>query len=411
MEKIFSEELKQTAAKALNSQSMEEGAHHLTKALSLFSQETAQLESSYQEKIKHKEDDYNKKISELKNASQYFHTILESISDGILFLDMEGKVLLLNQKAKDLIKADDSYLFTNYWHHFPDDFFGYSMKDALFYGLTHKLSYICLSQEEKRKELEIRTTLILEPPTNYQGILILIRDITEWQKLQSLANRSSRLEELGKMASCVAHEIKNPLGGIRGYAMLLARELEENKPLKEMADHIIEGTKSLDHLVTKVLQYAKPINIHPKSVELASFLRKLLKLVRIDPSFPKKISIEMHTSQEPLYAPIDERSFYRAVFNLIVNAYQSIGSEGKIIVSLMKQNTDCILSISDNGQGIEEENLEEIFSPFFTTKERGNGLGLSETSKIIQAHFGKLEVRSKPKLGTTFTITLPLKRL
>jgi signal transduction histidine kinase len=111
-----------------------------------------------------------------------------------------------------------------------------------------------------------------------------------------------------------------------------------------------------------------------------------------------------------MFVDIDKGLFHSSILNLIVNAYQAIPQSGTITITLLQNNNTCMINISDNGVGIADKDLENIFSPFFTTKERGNGLGLSETFKIIKAHGGCLSVRSQIGFGTTFTINLALKR-
>ena len=110
------------------------------------------------------------------------------------------------------------------------------------------------------------------------------------------------------------------------------------------------------------------------------------------------------------FIPADKELIKSAVLNLIVNAFQAMDDNGILSICVIKNGNLCIISITDTGEGIEENDLENIFSPFFTTKQNGNGLGLSQANKIIQAHFGQIEIRSQINKGTTFTITLPIKR-
>ncbi len=230
------------------------------------------------------------------------------------------------------------------------------------------------------------------------------------KRLQLLANRNDRMKELGEMAATVAHEIRNPLGGIRGYASLLLRDLEGSSHLKEMVQHIVNGTKSLERIVNNVLHFARPIEITQKDEDINKLIKEVCKLIKVDPAFPPNVSIETHFHSSCFVVSIDKECIRSALLNLLVNACQAITNKGKITISLIKNNDSCVINISDTGIGINKEDLENIFSPFFTTKEEGNGLGLAETYKIIQAHLGTIDVRSHKDVGTTFTLTLPLKR-
>ncbi|MBI5346442.1 MAG: ATP-binding protein [Chlamydiae bacterium] len=414
-------QLQAAVDKALQSKNTEDGLKHLATAFSLFSKETHRLENAYmmlQHRFKAVNNELEKtnlelrkKISDLGVVSSYLDNILKNISQGIVFIDTDGIVTTFNPSAQKILEKDESQvLFTSFWNNFADDFFGFSMKTALTLGLSQNLSYLTLNSLTEKKEIEVLTSFIMNCPKPYQGVAVILRDITEVQKLQLIANRNDRMKELGEMAATVAHEIRNPLGGIRGYASLLYRDLENSKHLQEMASFIIEGTKSLERLVNNVLHYSRPIILAPSQTDLVDLIKELIKSLKVDPSFPSNIKVDLHLSQNNFVILVDKHFLRSALLNLIVNAYQAIQDDGTITISLLQQNNFCCISISDTGQGIADKDLEKIFSPFFTTKQKGNGLGLSESYKIIQAHFGSIDVRSQVGKGTTFTINLPLKR-
>lgn len=416
------DQLQKAADMAINSSSIEEGMQHLARAFSLFSEETAHLKSSYanlqrqyltvNKQLEQTHHDLKQKILELSRMTEYLNNVLKNVSQGILFIDLNGIILTCNEAAAKIFHLDaKDLLHQKYSQFFKDDFLGFSLKDALDFGLSRRLSYVRIqAQDQNKKEVEVSTTFLHEGPKEQRGMIILLRDITETQQLQLIAHRNDRMKELGEMAAAVAHEIRNPLGGIRGYATLLYRDLDDAKNLQEMAGYIIEGTKTLDRLVSNVLSYARPLQIDTRPCDLSSFIKKLCKFIQVDPSFPKHVKVQLHISEEPLMAPIDPDVMRSAFLNLIVNAFQAMDQGGELTITLMKNHHNALITISDTGRGIEPHDLEQIFSPFFTTKQKGNGLGLSETHKIIQAHLGSIEVRSQKDRGTTFSISLPLRR-
>jgi signal transduction histidine kinase len=241
-------------------------------------------------------------------------------------------------------------------------------------------------------------------------MIVLFRDVSETFRLQQIAHRNDRMKELGEMAAKVAHEIRNPLGGIRGYASLLFRDLAHSPSLQEMAGLILEGTKALERLVTTVLECSRPIAIQPETTEVGTFLRSVIRLCKADPSLSERILWQMHIPHAPILAPIDKDALQAALLNLLYNAIQAMPHGGTLTVSSLQLESCCQISIKDTGIGMNEEALSSLFSPFFTTKKTGNGLGLVEAQKIVQAHHGKIDVLSRVGQGTTFTITLPLKR-
>lgn len=413
--------LNNAANLALNSKTTEESMKHLARAFALFSQETNRLENAYQRlqqrfnqvniQLEKTDSELRKKITDLNSVSSYLNNILKNMSQGILYIDLDGIVTTYNNAAIEILEMEEKQvLFKSYLDNFKDDFFGFSIKDALIFGLCQKITYIISDTSKEKKDIEVCSSFVYDCPKSYQGLIILLKDVTKIQKLKILANRNERLKELGRMAASVAHEIKNPLGGIRGYASLLYKDLEGSKHLQDMTSYIIEGTKALERIVNNVLEYARPVIVDPISLDISQVIKEIIRSIKIDSSFSDKVKIQLHTPETDFYIPADKELIKSAILNLIVNAYQAMDDTGELNISVIKNNNSCLISITDNGEGIEEKDLENIFSPFFTTKQNGNGLGLTQANKIIQAHFGHLEVRSQLNKGTTFTITLPIMR-
>ncbi len=420
MHESLEEKLKETASLALNSKSLEEGMRHLSKAFYLFSEESHRIKKNYLElkqelkkthsNLENTHEELEKSIVQLKTTSSYLNSLLKNISQGIIFIHMDGTILSYNKAAEKILKIpESSILFQKYSRFFKDTFFGFSLKDALGFGMVTSLSYFTHFSEKEKKEIEVTSSFLSDGENPYGGLLLLLKDITEFEKLKQITHRSSRLEHLGEMAATIAHEIKNPLGGIRGYASLLYQDLT-NSSHKEKVDYIIEGVKTLDKLVEKVLLYCRPLELKIGSFDFSMFLRNTCKFLIMDPKFSKKYTLEIHISDDPLFVPFDKDAMRSCLWNLLINAFQSMQEGGKVTLSLLKQDQTMLLTISDEGIGIPEKDLENIFSPFFTTKEEGNGLGLAETHKIIQAHRGKIEVRSQIGKGTSFTLALPIRR-
>jgi len=413
--------LNEEANQALNSKTPAEATKHLAKAFALFSKETTRLENAYERlqqrfnqvnnQLEKTNSELRKKITDLNSITSYLNNILKNISQGILYIDLDGIITTYNNAAIEILALEETkILFNSYFDNFKDDFFGFSMRNALKFGLCQKITYINNSYSKEKKFIEVSTSFVYDCPKSYQGIIILLRDITKIQNLKILANRNDRMKELGQMAASVAHEIKNSLGGIRGYASLLYKDLEGSKNLQDMIAYIIDGTKALERIVNNVLEYARPIVLDPVSLDISLVIKELIKSIKINPSFSDQVKIQLHLPESSFFIPADKELLKSAILNLLVNAYQAMDDRGFLNICIIKNNNLCVITITDTGDGIEEKDLENIFSPFFTTKQKGNGLGLSEAHKIIQAHFGNLEVRSQLHKGTTFTISLPIKR-
>jgi PAS domain S-box-containing protein len=408
-------QLREVADSAHNSENLQEGMTHLAEAFSLFSQETRRLEIAYSKlhkrfkavnaQLEESHRQLADKIGQLDVITHYLNSILRHMNQGILFIGLEGMITTYNVAAEKILSiSHKSVIFQSYWDIFPDTFFGFSMKDAFKKLVAHPLSFVTVDD----KELEISTSFVRKSAKSHQGMILLIRDITEMHRLQKETGRKRRMQELGEMAASVAHEIRNPLGGIQGYASLLYKDLEKAPPLQQMAGYILEGSKHLTHLVEEVLDYARPLQLHKEPINLMVLLKKVLDFIRVDPQFPDNVKIDFQMKESSLLISLDEELFRAALLNLFFNAVDAMPRGGTLKVHVSQGKEKVFILIADTGKGIEPKHLEKIFTPYFTTKKKGNGLGLCETYKIVEAHFGTIEVESKLNEGTSFTIALPL---
>ena len=364
--------------------------------------------NSYQNQAGYKLQETVRPVNkELDEKSRFLKEALQNISEAFLFIDMSGNVWVANEAAcKFFSLPADATIGRSFWDLFEDDYFGFSMRESLKFGLPHRLIY----KSHRLLELEISASFVFVGPPSEHGLVVVARDISERQKMQAAIHQGDKMKELGLMTSQIAHEIRNPLGGIRGFASLLFRDLEKEAHLQDMAGAIIEGTKILEKLVAGLLHFARPIHIQPQSKDLGSLIKEVAKLVKVDPSFPSSVKMALHIPNNPILAPVDPDAFKSALLNLIFNGIQAMPEGGILSLSLMKLEGCCQIAIADTGIGMDPETLQHLFSPFFTTKKMGNGLGLVETEKIVKAHRGSIDVRSQIGKGSIFTITLPVRR-
>jgi signal transduction histidine kinase len=242
------------------------------------------------------------------------------------------------------------------------------------------------------------------------GMVAIISDITETSRLREEASRNRSLASLGQLAAGVAHEIRNPLSAINGFAELLKRSLSDDHKCLRYASRVLEEVKNLDSLVTDVLDFARPqipnfIRCSPKNI-----VSEALEIVCADKKF-ETITIRKDLKELPESIYLDKNQIRQVLINIIRNACQACEKNGEIdITSFTDSAGQFTISISDNGRGISEYEIENLFNPFFTTKEEGTGLGLSICYKIMQAHGGTINVESKEPGGSTFNLVLPVNR-
>jgi signal transduction histidine kinase len=241
------------------------------------------------------------------------------------------------------------------------------------------------------------------------GAVEVSTDLTVKKQMQRQIQHARTLAALGEMAATVAHEIRNPLGGIGGFAGLLLRDLEPGDKRRVLVDRIVHGVASLNKIVSNLLVYTRPLELQLCKVELIGWLEEILGAVEADVSAgARKVRIERRFGFPRLEALLDPEKMQQVILNLLVNASQAYGDgEGVVTVeAVLDENDFLLLGVEDRGPGIPEAIREQIFNPFFTTKQQGTGLGLAIVQRIVDLHGGRIEAKSREGGPTRFEIRL-----
>jgi len=226
------------------------------------------------------------------------------------------------------------------------------------------------------------------------------------EKNRELARRQ-RLAALGEMAAGVAHEIRNPLGGIQLYASLLIRDLQENPAACGLAVRIDEGVRALESVISDVLAFAGGAEPQPAEVALAGLVRACCESV--EPLRQRlKASVVIDESVEGERLHVDGGQIQRALLNLMLNALEAAGKEGTVWLFVKAEGAKGrAIHVADNGPGIADELKDRVFNPFFTTKDSGTGLGLAIVHRIVEAHGGSIQVFDRAGGGAEVVVHLP----
>jgi signal transduction histidine kinase len=240
------------------------------------------------------------------------------------------------------------------------------------------------------------------------------------QRAQAEARRSERLAALGQLSAGLAHEIRNPLGVIKGSAEMLNQKLQESNPLaSELAGYISSEVNRLSILVTRFLNFARPLSAEPAPHDITALLDHAVASVReaslrnSGPDAP--VTVQKRYARDLPPVPLDEALFEQAFVNLVQNAYEAMGEQGgtlslDVAPSHENGHAGVEVRLKDSGPGIPAELREQVFNPFVTTKPTGVGLGLSIVSKIVDEHRGSIRVESAPGKGTCFIVFFPLQQ-
>lgn len=225
--------------------------------------------------------------------------------------------------------------------------------------------------------------------------------------IEEQLRRAEKLSTLGEMAAVLAHEIRNPLGSIRGTAEILKDDYQPGDPKYEFIEIQIKETERLNRVVEDFLHIARPQPADMQSCSVQEELETIVTLVAND-ARKRQIQLILHPPAAPIHIKADGEKLRQAFLNIIINALYATPRGGSVLISTSdEQAAVCEIRFRDTGQGIGAENLSRIFEPFFTTKTHGTGLGLAITRKIIETHGGTIMVESEVSRGTTVIVNLP----
>jgi signal transduction histidine kinase len=237
--------------------------------------------------------------------------------------------------------------------------------------------------------------------------VIVFEDVTEMQKMKERLERDERLRAMGEMAARMAHEIKNPLGSMQLFlSMILRGRIGEKE--KEYVSSVIFGINTIDRIINNLLTYTRPKTIVMRQGRLSGLVKETLDFMSISAQ-SRNIAIAFHSAYD-VDTWFDPDLLKLSFMNFISNAMEAIGTKGTIAVDIREEGRHVAVTFTDDGQGMSEETRRSIFNPFFTTKDKGVGLGLFIAHNIVKAHDGYIEVESTEGKGSSFAVYLPKER-
>lgn len=369
----------------------------LAQDLETFTRTTRSMEEAYrrlEERVDQLDRELADKNRQLAFTSDYLSNLLESMNDGVIAVDPQGIITRFNRAARVILgyRADEviGHSFTSV---FDRDFAAPRNHEAV------KLR----AKSGRTVPVSERDSPISDQTNRRLGWVKTFQDLSELTALREQVRQMDRLAAIGEMAATVAHEIRNPLGGIRGFAAFLAQDVPPEDPKRRLIDKITEGAQSLDKVVNELLEYTRPVELNLRPTSCLGMAQAALSYVKSD---PERITIS--TEVDPTLKALADPDQIRQVFlNILLNAVQSIDEEGHITVTSSADDSYITFVFRDTGCGMAPEQLGKIFSPFFTTKEKGTGLGLAVCQKIIEGHAGEIRAESEPGKGTAITVRLP----
>jgi two-component system sensor histidine kinase HydH len=242
----------------------------------------------------------------------------------------------------------------------------------------------------------------------YNVVALILGKLRDRERVaQGRLLQSERLADMGKAVSCLAHDLKTPLIAIGGLGRLARKNIENNDfSFKEKLDIIVKEANRLEKMVREMLDFSRPLELHPTKGNINNVVNESLLIIS-DLTQAKKVKVQNLPSRDLPFMFFDSERMKQAFINLLTNAIEASPEEGTVSIYCYHKRKKLIVDIKDQGIGISSDKKEEIFSPFFTTKSGGAGLGLAIAKKIVEAHQGYLEVLENPEKGATFRVAIP----
>ena len=252
------------------------------------------------------------------------------------------------------------------------------------------------------------------------GATLFFKDLTRVEQIEERERLRDRLAALGEMAAAIAHEVKNPLASIEVMAGVMKRQLTDRADALETLDDIIKEAKMANAIVVEVLEFVRPIQLQVERAALDEVIKDSITLAE-GKMRRGAVTIDTHLGEDVPELLADPHQLRQLFSNLLANAFEALGGEGHVEIrgtllagddepegAVDPQPPQVVVEVKDTGPGMSAEDLERIFSPFFTTKPQGTGLGLAIVRKVVDAHDGHIDAVSAPGRGATFRVTLPV---
>ncbi len=350
---------------------------------------------------------YRAARSSLTKIKIFSDTLIDHLPLGLIGIDQEGQISFFNRVAAELLGcAAPSALGRP-----ADRFLPASLNDIL-EKLRGGQGIVQLQTEEggpnaAQRPLDILGTVWKDDDGAQQGSILLIRDMTELRSLQRQIERGRRLAAIGSLAAGVAHEIRNPLSSIKGFATYFRERYRDNPEDLANAEIMIHEVERLNRVVGQLLEFSRPLELVKRKTAIGPLIAHCLKLVE-GRAGERGVHIDVAVASGTPEVFVDPDRIHQVLLNLFINALESMPQGGTLMVQVAFDAEGRIhILIRDTGAGIDEARLAHIFDPYYTTKASGTGLGLAIVHKIVEAHDGTIRIDSAAGKGTTVHVSLP----
>ncbi len=341
----------------------------------------------------------------LENMELYTDNVVQSMPAGLISIGTDRRIVTANNTALEIFACSE------------DDMLGKTLQQvmgadecSLAPMLRAGKEFIdqpvdCLRQDSQIVPLKVSASHLRDREGNLQGMVLILRDQREIKAMEEALERSRRHAALGQMAAGVAHEIRNPLGTLRGFAQYFSRNLVMDAQAKNYAELMVGEIDRLNRTVSALLQFSRPRDPEIRAVKFSPIAEKCLTFVQ-DEAGNKQVELKLHIEEPELTLHADPDLLQQVLLNLLQNSLAATDAGGYIVLGGNLTEV-ARLWVWDTGRGLSSEEQAHMFDPFYTTRKDGTGLGLAVVQQIVEQHQGRIEVDSQPGQGTCITIILP----
>ena len=351
---------------------------------------------------------YRSTKASLSRIKAFSDTLVDNMPIGLIFIDQEGNIVTLNDVSEGLLMVTTA------------DTAGKKAEEVLPEQITKLIEDIQNPHDIAVRDLRIplldkvmvyeaSASFLTDEDHKFLGYIVLLRDITEIEQLKREIERKERLAAIGSLAAGVAHEIRNPLSSIKGFATYFKERYRDIPEDQRIAGIMVGEVERLNRAISQLLDLSRPMDLRMKETSLVELVNSSLEMIEKQ-ALERKISIDRSgLPTDPCYAEVDPDKTGQVLLNLFLNAMEAMTGGGTLTVAIRHDELSSSFSIhvSDTGGGISQEDLPHIFDPYFTTKQSGTGLGLAIVQRIIEAHGGEITIESTPGQGTTAILGIP----
>jgi two-component system, NtrC family, sensor histidine kinase PilS len=355
------------------------------------------------------------KESEFNQLDLLFRSIVESVYTGVMTIDLNNVIKTFNTAAEDItgfsrrkvqgLKVNDV---------FPE-ILPYLNKETIEVKINNRFEIAIKGKKNEKISLGLSVSPLKGQSEKQIGNILIFQDITQIKQMEKALEKSKNMALIGEMAAGWAHEVRNPLAAITGSIELLKQGLELEGVNKRLMEIVLRGKDQLENFVRNFLLLARSVPVSRDLVDLNVIIGEILENLQISKEWNDKIEIKKIFSENAgVFA--NKEQVRQIIINLMLNAVEAMETGGVLSIETKRIKLDDAkyyvqIIISDTGYGIKEDDLNKIFEPFFTKKERGTGLGLAIVNHLVEGYKGKIEIESEVDKGTICRLLLPVEKV